>query len=633
MRILWIKVGGLWPADAGGRIRSLRLLSELSRRHQVTLLTTHAPGDDPGALEARLPQCRIASLPLDIPKRGSAAFAAALARSWLTPEPVDLLKFRLRALRDEVRLRLEMGAADLCVADFLSATANLPRRSPVPVVLFAHNVEHLIWRRLRDVETRPWRRALLEVEWRKMRRAEARACAGATLTVAVSEADAGRLRAMAPGATVRAIPTGVDTAYFAPVGTRETAAALVFTGSMDWHPNEDAVLHFLDAVLPRVREEVPDVSFIVAGRNPGGRLRAAAAEAGVLVTGTVEDIRPYLAGAAVYVVPLRIGGGTRLKIFEALAMGKAVVSTTVGAEGLPLVPGTHFLQADAPDEFAKAVVALLRDPARRRSLGEAGRRLVETRYSWPMVAEALERRLAEALETDRVRPGRHRPESGGVMAAVKRALPGAILRQIRAQRSLGARGLLIYWGTQILRSLGFRREAPAGDPAAVRSVLFVCRGNIIRSPMAAALLRQCLGNGNGDGVAAFSAGLSARRGQRADHRARQAARNFGVSLETHRARPLSAGMVARADRIVPMDSLIEAELCLRHEDARPKIVRLDAGPGEAYAHPVDIPDPYDGDQADVRSCYELLLSCIRRQAARLAPGRTESGEARAGRAP
>jgi protein-tyrosine-phosphatase/glycosyltransferase involved in cell wall biosynthesis len=617
----------MWPADTGGRIRSLHLLSELSHRHQVTLLTTHAPGDDPRALAARLPRCTVASLPWAIPKRGSAAFAAALARSWLTPAPVDLLKFRRRALRQEVRLRLEAGAADLCVADFLSATANVPSRSPVPVVLFAHNVEHLIWKRLRDVETRAWRRALLELEWRKLRRAEARACAAATLTVAVSEPDAELLRAAAPGATVRTIPTGVDAAYFAPGGSLEIPAALVFTGSMDWHPNEDAVLHFLHAVLPRIRKEVPDVSFTVVGRNPGARLRAAADEAGVLVTGTVEDIRPHVATAAVYVVPLRIGGGTRLKIFEALAMGKAVVSTGVGAEGLPLAPGSHFLQADAPEEFARAVVGLLRDPVRRRSLGEAGRRLVETRFSWPTVAEILETRLGEALDRRRSGAGNPRPAAGGFLPAVRRALPGPILRQIRAQRSLGARGLVIFWMMQILRALGIRRDAPTGDPAAVRSVLYVCRGNIIRSPMAAALLKACLGSPGGDGVSVSSAGLQVRRGQRADPRALRAARSFGVSLEEHRARPLTAGMVARASRIVPMDSLIEAEIRQRHAGARQKIVRLDTGSGEVRARPVEIPDPYDGDEADVHRCYELLLSCVRRQAASLAPGRTEDASA------
>ncbi len=398
MRILWVKLGGLWPPNTGGRLRSFHLVSELSRSHPVTVLTTHGPDEDARAQADHLPGCRqVVSVPFAVPKRTSVRFAVALGRSWLSALPVDVSKFRVPALADEVRHRLESRDADVCVVDFLSAMVNVPRDRAVPVVLFAHNVEHMIWRRLSATERRPWRRPLLALEWRKMRRYEARACAGATLTVAVSEADRARLSANAPGARVTSIPTGVDTAYFTPNGSHERPAALVFTGSMDWHPNEDAVLYFLDAILPRIRREMPDVSFSVVGRNPGPRLRAAAAAARIHVTGTVDDVRPYIAGASVYVVPLRIGGGTRLKIFEALAMGKAVVSTTVGAEGLPLVAGEHFIGADEPAGFADAVVALLRDPARRRSLGRVGRRLVEARYAWSRVAREFETRCRKLV--------------------------------------------------------------------------------------------------------------------------------------------------------------------------------------------------------------------------------------------
>src|SRR5437879_7222810 len=285
LRIVWVKVGGLWPPETGGRLRSFHLVSELSRRHAVTLLTTHAGADDPAELARRLPRCEVVSVPFDIPKRTSAAFARALVRSWLTPLPVDLLKFRAPALQAEVRRRLEAGAVDLCVADFLSATVNLPPAGAPPVLFFAHNVEHLIWKRLCAVERRPWRRAALAIEWRKMRRAETAVCARADLTVAVSEGDAAILRAGAPGAAVRAVPTGVDPSYFTPVEQGGARPSLVFTGSMDWYPNEDAVRYFLEVILPRVRDEVPDASFTVAGRRPGASLVAAAEASGALVTG------------------------------------------------------------------------------------------------------------------------------------------------------------------------------------------------------------------------------------------------------------------------------------------------------------------------------------------------------------
>jgi polysaccharide biosynthesis protein PslH len=398
MRILWVKMGGLWPLNMGGRLRSFHTISELSRRHRVTLLTTHGPGEDHEELTAHLPQCeRVVSIPYAVPKVGSSRFATALLGSWLSQYPVDLWKWRVAVLRKEACRIIAAREVDLCVADFLFAIPNIPLYGPVPVILFAHNVEHLIWNRLCQVETRLWRRALLELEWRKLRRYEAQACNRARLTIAVSEVDRHLLAANAPRSTVCTISTGVDTAYFMPDKSPELPATLVFTGSMDWYPNEDAVLYFIDTILPGIRREIPNVSLMVVGRNPTHRLRAAAARANLRVTGTVEDIRPYVAEAAVYVVPLRVGGGTRLKIFEALAMGKAVVSTTVGVEGLPLVPGEHFLRADDPAEFMQAIVALLRNPTRRKMLGLAGRRLVEERYPWSQVACEFEARCQEVL--------------------------------------------------------------------------------------------------------------------------------------------------------------------------------------------------------------------------------------------
>jgi glycosyltransferase involved in cell wall biosynthesis len=374
------------------------LLRELSRRHRVVVVTTDGADGDPDGLDAFLAGCeqRI-SIPFAAPKRGSARFLATLARSWGSRLPVDLWKWRCGALRRHLQRLLAVERFDVVVGDFLAALPNIPARR-VPLVYFAHNVEHLIWKRLADVEPRASRRALLDIEWRKMRRAEARACREARLTIAVSDDDARRLRALAPGARVAAMPTGVDVEYFRPAPAADVPDRLVFSGSMDWYPNEDAILHFLEATLPRIRQARPGATLTVIGRNPSERLAAAAAAVpGVTVTGTVADVRPHIAQGAVYVVPLRVGGGTRLKIFEALAMGKAVVSTTVGAEGLDLEPDRHAILADDPNAFSRAVVALLEDRQRRAALGAAGRALVEARYSWPRVAGVFEAHLREAI--------------------------------------------------------------------------------------------------------------------------------------------------------------------------------------------------------------------------------------------
>jgi glycosyltransferase involved in cell wall biosynthesis len=399
MRILWVKVGGVWPLNAGGRIRSFHTIRELSERHSISVLTTHAPDVDPRDLLDKLPHAeRLTSLPHAPPKRTSPKFALGLARSWLSPLPVDLWRWRVPELRAAAGIALASGEFDLCIADFLSAVPNLPSPPPVPVILFEHNVEHQIWRRLSKSAPR-WQRPLLELEWRKLRRYERSACTGANQTIAVSERDRELLATIAPKASVRAISTGVDTDYFAPAVDRELDLSLAFVGSMDWYPNEDAALHLIDAILPIVRAEIRGAELTLVGRNPSRRLQAAAAQAGVRVTGTVDDVRPYIAEAAVLVVPLRVGGGTRLKIFEGLAMGKAIVSTTVGAEGLPLIPGEHYLRADHPRAFADMIIGLLGDPGRRLELGLAGRELVAERYSWSKVARAFEAHCEEALGT------------------------------------------------------------------------------------------------------------------------------------------------------------------------------------------------------------------------------------------
>jgi glycosyltransferase involved in cell wall biosynthesis len=380
-------------------VRSLQIVSALSRHHKVTLITTHGPGDDPQGLAQQLPDCqRVISIPYDVPKRGSSSFPLSLARSWFSRYPVDLWKWRVSELAAAVKGLVSQGAVDVCVSDFLFAAANVPFHSGVPVVLFEHNVEYLIWQRLSILEKNPLKRILFAMEWRKLRAREADACRNAALTIAVSDEDRFRLAALAPQARTGSIPTGVDTVYFRPGGRPEVPGRLVFSGSMDWHPNEDAVIYFGEEILPLIRQRAPHASFTIVGRNPTQRLREAASRLGMTVTGTVDDVRPFLDEASVYVVPLRAGSGTRMKIFEALGMAKPVVSTTVGAEGLALANGREFIAADEPQRFADAVVELFENESQRRALGEAGRALVAQRYSWAQVAREFEAQCQEISE-------------------------------------------------------------------------------------------------------------------------------------------------------------------------------------------------------------------------------------------
>lgn len=393
LRILWVKVGGLWPLNSGGRLRSFHLINELSKHNEMTVITTHTPSEDPQALAAQLTTCRaIRSIPYTPAKKHSLRFLLALARSLFTRLPVDLHKNRIPALGREVASQLESGQFDICIADFLVAVPNLPRNLKTPILFFEHNVEFMIWKRLQKTQNSLIGRALLGLEWRKMRRYEHDACERAGVTVAVSEDDRKQLALGAPNSRIEAIPTGVDVDYFKPGDiAQEIPTELVFTGSMDWHPNEDAMLYFIDKILPLVRRQYPQITVTMVGRNPSESLRKAAVSANVRLTGTVADVRPYIERAAIYIVPLRIGGGTRLKIYEALAMGKPVVSTTIGAEGLPLEEGKHILRADDPESFSQAIFALLGNQNQRLRMARYGRELMEQEYSWRRVAGDFER--------------------------------------------------------------------------------------------------------------------------------------------------------------------------------------------------------------------------------------------------
>ncbi len=289
------------------------------------------------------------------------------------------------------------------VCDFLAPVANVPAHLPCPSVLFTHNVEAEIWRRHADTARSPLRKALLSAQWRRTVRFERDAVRRFDLVLAVSDTDRRTLlQAYGPlRNAVHVVPTGVDTRYFGDVTGPVRPRHMVFTGSMDWLPNEDGMLYFVRDVLPLVRREEPDATVAIVGRAPTPAIVKLGFEHGVEVTGRVDDVRPHMAAGAVYIVPLRIGGGTRLKIFEAMAMGKPVVSTTVGAEGLPVEPGADVIIADSPHKFAEAVVRLFRSEEERTRIGEAGRRLVAEQYDWSAVFGHLEQALEAAARGSR----------------------------------------------------------------------------------------------------------------------------------------------------------------------------------------------------------------------------------------
>ncbi len=469
MRILWLKSGPLHPLDSGGKLRTYNMLRAMARQHTVTFLGLLPDGTPPAVREAaREYSATQRWIPWQEPGKRSARFLLDLARNFLfSRRPYIIDKYYSPALCEAIREEARPGRYDVVVCDFPAPSLNLLRagvlggpwasksaatadspstglgtlslskgRPPTdrlgsapgmpPVVLFQHNVEAMIWKRMAETKTSPVVRAYFRGQWRRMERYEQRLCAACAGIIGVSADDCRVMREQyGLGNVLGDVPTGVDVEYFAegaagtedagrqakpaeggaptsvaadtslpvcsaPAPAIDNAArtpALLFLGSMDWMPNIDAVVWFAREIFAPIQAAVPGVTLTIVGRTPTPAVRQlAAANPAITVTGTVPDVRPYLRQAAVCVVPLRAGGGTRIKIFEAMAAGLPVVSTRIGAEGLPVNDREHLLLADRPAEFAGAVVELLRQPELRRRLADNGRELVRTRFSWEQAA-------------------------------------------------------------------------------------------------------------------------------------------------------------------------------------------------------------------------------------------------------
>lgn len=385
MRLLWIKYGELLPLDTGGKLRSFHLLRHLGHEVDLTLLS-YVPRGTRAGYEAELAAALPGSRVLRVDGVGGAAPGAVW--SALTRDlPLTVSRFTSAAVRETVAREVAAGAFDLVLCDFLAPTDCLPAALPVPTVLFEHNVEARLWAR-RAETVGGLRRWLYRREHRTLERYEREMLRRFDLTLAVSAADRDTFLAMEPSARVEVLETGVDVAEFAPDGVTPRADNLVvFVGSMDWQPNLDGVLWFAAEIWPRVTAAVPGARFRIVGRRPPAAVQALAGPT-IEIAGDVPSVVPHFHEATLTVVPLRSGGGTRLKIYEGMAAGAPTVSTTVGAEGLPLDDGDDILLADTPEAMADAIIRLLRDPAEARRIADTALATV-ARRDWSMVARDL----------------------------------------------------------------------------------------------------------------------------------------------------------------------------------------------------------------------------------------------------
>jgi polysaccharide biosynthesis protein PslH len=381
-----------YPPTSGKRLRTLHLMTRLARHHHITYIARSdetSPREACDYFKSYGIEPHLVHAPL--PAKTGLQFYGRLLANVATSEPYSVQTHTLAPMRAAVRAHAAASVTDLWQLEW-SGYRYCLAPTDGPFVLQAHNVDALIWQRYHEVEVNWSKRLYIAEQWRKFRAFEGAAFRSADRIVAVSAQDRSEAhRLYGSDLAIDIVPNGVETAAFSGVTPDSSSRTILFLGALDWRPNLDGLSHLLATTMDQVRARVPGCRLLVVGRHPSADLRQKLAQLPwVTLAADVPDVRPYLAQCAVLAVPLRIGGGTRLKILEALAAGLPVVSTTVGAEGLDVVDDAHVDIADAPQSFADRLVTRLKQSALAEPSSLAARRALAEHYDWRRQAERLD---------------------------------------------------------------------------------------------------------------------------------------------------------------------------------------------------------------------------------------------------
>jgi glycosyltransferase involved in cell wall biosynthesis len=388
LRVLVLDEGIPYPPNAGKTARTWNLLRRLANRHSVCILCYGHP-NAPGTKEARDVGIDLQLVEPRADPEGWRLYLR-LFLNLFSVFPFPVTKHYSRAFQREFDELLSQDSWDLIQCEWTPYARFITHTPKAPVLMTTHNVESQIWARRAKHSGNPFAKVFFRSQEWKMRRFEKRALLRASAATAVTSLELSMLRNW--GVTnINLVPNGVNLESRAAAPEAEGEDELLFLASLDWYPNLDALGHFVKNILPAVRARRPSVKLRIVGRKPAKSvIERYSRVPGIDFVGEVTEVRSYLHHATVIIVPLRIGGGSRIKILEALAAGKAVISTTIGAEGLDVISGEHLLIADSPAEFAGGVEELLRSTQLRRCLGDNGRKLVTDRYGWDQIANRLE---------------------------------------------------------------------------------------------------------------------------------------------------------------------------------------------------------------------------------------------------
>jgi polysaccharide biosynthesis protein PslH len=389
MKVLMLTTSLPHPPTSGGTLRVWNILREVASRHEVTLLTLQRADEavTPESLAAVREFAREVEV-VPRPVKPSWKMRNALA-SLSGARPYTLGNFHTRRFAAAISRRVATGGYDLVHAQFIHTAQYWRCFGDAARYFDCHNINVHLWERYAATQTSGWRKAFALRQARLLSVLEPEIHRQFDVTTFVSDIERDFALGKSPGCSLFTSPNGVDCEAFRPGSYPGEPGVVVFCASFDATQNSDAAVFLAEEVVPRILSKGRRVRLYLVGRRPSARVRALEGPH-VVVTGLVDDVRPYVSRASVVVAPIRIAGGTRLKILEAMAMGKAVVSTTVGAEGIACENGRDIVLADTPDALADAITKLDADPVRRRSLGVAARKLVEERHAWPIIGRIIE---------------------------------------------------------------------------------------------------------------------------------------------------------------------------------------------------------------------------------------------------
>lgn len=390
MNILFFTRDIPYPISSGHHVRTFHYLQALMQKHQITIATFgDERADAAGIAFFKNAGCAVRLIePKRIFKKHQRY--AAILQALLTSLPY-VVRMRLsRLAQQKLSQIVAQNQYDLFICDGIHLSLNLPENISCKKILDEHNVESMIIKRYRQTEKNVFKKLYAQLEYLKFIAFENRTWPRFDELHVCSEVDRSHIAGRISGPVIHVVPNPVDTDKFQPRPVTEKTNSLIYTGLMGWTPNVDAVVYFAREIYPLIKQSVPDVTFSIIGKNPAPAVQVLANnDTSVTVKGYVEDIAAEILQNAVFIVPLRIGSGTRLKILEAMALGKAIVSTAIGCEGLDVRHGENIMIADRPEDFSSAVIQLLQDPALRAKLGRNGRQLVEEKYSAKKMGEDL----------------------------------------------------------------------------------------------------------------------------------------------------------------------------------------------------------------------------------------------------